>query len=261
MGKFYGRRMVPEYLIKKLEKGPFKLTTDGSIKDLTTDEINELKAGDIVLKTTGNQKHAYIVSYKEEGQGICLTYTDASCIETVSFDYTGGEWVYNSTDIVNENILNYFSYNSTKDEINTSKPIVETLSGYSYTAGSSPTGSTKNIVYAGVVKNGNKLTFVVTGKITRNSDTFTAQVSLGTFYLPANVLAKLIPTTISGNDFLDVRKGSFAKNHTTYVDLPMFIQKGANSIYLYANISDSLTLDTEYYFRYEATFLLSESLI
>lgn len=99
MGKFYGRRMVPEYLIKKLENGPVKLTTSGSIKDLTTKEINELKAGDIVLKTTGNQKHAYIVSYKEEGQGICLTYTDASCVETVSFDYTDGEWVYNSTDV------------------------------------------------------------------------------------------------------------------------------------------------------------------
>lgn len=70
-----------------------------SITQLTSEQINSLQAGDIVLKITGNQKHAYIVSYKEDGQGICLTYTDASCVETVSYDKTASGWVYNSTDV------------------------------------------------------------------------------------------------------------------------------------------------------------------
>ena len=70
-----------------------------SITALTSEQINSLQAGDVVLKITGNQKHAYIVSYKEDGQGICLTYTDASCVETVSYDKTASGWVYNSTDI------------------------------------------------------------------------------------------------------------------------------------------------------------------
>lgn len=96
---FYGRRMVPEYLIKKLEKGPVKLKDITNITELTDDQINSLEAGDIVLKKTSNQYHAYIVSYKEDKVGICLTYTDASCIETVSYDYTANHWVYNSTDI------------------------------------------------------------------------------------------------------------------------------------------------------------------
>lgn len=70
-----------------------------NITQLTNDQINSLKAGDVVIKNTGEQKHAYVVSYKQDGTGICLTYTDASCAETVSYDYTEGNWVYNSTDV------------------------------------------------------------------------------------------------------------------------------------------------------------------
>lgn len=69
-----------------------------NITQLTNDQINSLKAGDVVLKDTSGQKHAYVVSYKQNGVGICLTYTDASTVETVSYDYTDGNWVYNSTD-------------------------------------------------------------------------------------------------------------------------------------------------------------------
>ena len=75
------------------------------IKNLSKSTINKLKCGDIVVKKTGNQKHAYIVTYKEEKQGICLTYIDADCIETVSYDYTNGNWVYNSTDVTSIPVL------------------------------------------------------------------------------------------------------------------------------------------------------------
>lgn len=78
----------------------FPVTIEVSnIKQLTDAQINSLQAGDIVAKKTGNQYHSYVVSYKENGQGICLTYTDASCVETVSYDLVGEHWVYNSTDI------------------------------------------------------------------------------------------------------------------------------------------------------------------
>lgn len=97
----YGKRMVPEYLIKTLENiennGIAKVTTS-NIKSLTNEEINSLHCGDIVAKVTGDQKHAYIVSYKEDEQGICLTYSDATYLETISYDYVGGNWVYNSQD-------------------------------------------------------------------------------------------------------------------------------------------------------------------
>lgn len=70
-----------------------------NIKSIPSKVLNELKAGDVVVKLTGNMKHSYRVSYKEDGQGICLTYTDASIAETVSYDLINGVWTYNSTDI------------------------------------------------------------------------------------------------------------------------------------------------------------------
>lgn len=69
-----------------------------NIKAVGDDILGKVKAGDIINKITGNQKHAYVVSYKENNTGICLTYTDASVVETQSYDYTAGHWVYNSED-------------------------------------------------------------------------------------------------------------------------------------------------------------------
>lgn len=72
-----------------------------NINSMTDSELDGLKCGDIVAKKTGNQFHNYIVTYKEEEHGICLSYYAAGYIETVSYDYTDGHWVYNSTDVFN----------------------------------------------------------------------------------------------------------------------------------------------------------------
>lgn len=81
--------------VKKLEVA--------NIKGMTDYQINKLECGDIVVKITKesghNYNHTYVVSYKENNVGICLTYTACGYIETVSYDFTGGHWVYNSTDI------------------------------------------------------------------------------------------------------------------------------------------------------------------
>lgn len=69
-----------------------------NIKQLSDEECNVLKVGDIVAKKTGEQYHCYIVTFKQDKVGLCLSYFDASCIETQSYDYTNGHWVYNSED-------------------------------------------------------------------------------------------------------------------------------------------------------------------
>lgn len=69
------------------------------ITALTGDQLDSLEVGDKVTKITGTAKHLYVVSYKDaENGGMCLTYTDASTVETVSYDHTEDGWVYNSTD-------------------------------------------------------------------------------------------------------------------------------------------------------------------
>jgi len=80
-----------------LENTVIVITTD-NITALTTADINKLKTGDIVLKNDSTGKHTYVVSYKKDNTGICLTYSDATYTETISYDYVDGNWVYNSKD-------------------------------------------------------------------------------------------------------------------------------------------------------------------
>ena len=80
-----------------LYKGGNDVVTVSDIKDIDSDIIDKLQCGDIVLKHDNTGDHAYIVSYRG-ATGICLTYADASVIETQSYDLVEGEWIYNSED-------------------------------------------------------------------------------------------------------------------------------------------------------------------
>lgn len=72
------------------------------ITALTDAQLDALEVGAKVAKKTGTAKHLYVVSYKDaENGGLCLTYTDASTVETVSYDHTVSGWAYNSTDKTN----------------------------------------------------------------------------------------------------------------------------------------------------------------
>ena len=69
------------------------------ITALTGAQLDTLEIGAKVAKKTGTAKHLYVVSYKDaENGGLCLTYTDASTVKTVSYDHTESGWAYNSTD-------------------------------------------------------------------------------------------------------------------------------------------------------------------
>ena len=68
------------------------------ITAMTGAQLDALRCCDCVIKKTGDLNHAYRVSFKNE-TGICLTYVDASVVETVSYDKIEGVWTYNSTDV------------------------------------------------------------------------------------------------------------------------------------------------------------------
>ena len=72
------------------------------ITDIDGGILDALNVGDKIAKVTGTARHLYVVSYKDaENGGICLTYTDASTVETVSYDHSESGWTYNSTDKTN----------------------------------------------------------------------------------------------------------------------------------------------------------------
>ena len=95
---------IKQLLVKFIEllskKGVVKDEVS-NIREISKETLDELQVGDIVQKITGNQKHAYMVTYKGDGagEGICLTYCAAGYMETVSYDRSGTDWVYNSTDV------------------------------------------------------------------------------------------------------------------------------------------------------------------
>ena len=68
-----------------------------NVKNIDGEILSQLKCGDVVIKEDASGEHAYIVSYRGE-TGICLTYADASVVETQSYDLVDDEWVYNSED-------------------------------------------------------------------------------------------------------------------------------------------------------------------
>lgn len=186
----HGKRMVREDLIKKLLNGDFsvKLKDITNIQSLTDEQINELKAGDIVLKKTGDQTHAYIVTYKEEGKGICLTYADATYLETISYDFVDGNWVYNSKDsTLITSLVDTYDQLSGNKIINDFYAFDEDIS-----ISSLPTGLYCHYAHARL-SNG-KLNIVVAFR-SESGEAISNMGSnqIGEFKLPSNVLAKLVP--------------------------------------------------------------------
>ena len=92
---FYNKK--DELLVENLEE--LKGLDVSNIEALTDEELDNLKVGDCVRKVTGNMRHNYIVTYKEEKHGICLSYYACGYLETISYDYVGGHWVFNSKDV------------------------------------------------------------------------------------------------------------------------------------------------------------------
>ena len=100
---------IPEYskllqillLYAKKATTPFMMETE-NITALTTEQAEVLRTGDVVVKITGNQKHTYTVSYKNEAAGeMCLTYIDYQNAENVYYEKSEGSWTYIQTDITN----------------------------------------------------------------------------------------------------------------------------------------------------------------
>lgn len=146
----------------------------------------------------------------------------------------------------------------------TADSIIENMSGYTFSG--QPTSDAERsieMVYAGIVKNGNKLTAVIALNITRIA-TITSALTLGAFGIPADVASKLFPTNIAGYNVLALSHGKAVEDFTgNGQDLTASFFKGTNSFYggCYSTSQlNNLTLNTKYYFRAEITFLLSDNL-
>ena len=138
----------------------------------------------------------------------------------------------------------------------TSPEIVESMAGYSFGNAS----SAFTIIYAGAVKTGNKLTLVVFAQF--NSASPSNLMSLGEFTLPSAVLNKIYPYELEGNTrVVNNSKLEFFSSLTSSVTVNAATLKYSSTLQISLRDSAVLQANTDYYVRYEATFLLSDSLI
>lgn len=142
----------------------------------------------------------------------------------------------------------------------TADSIIENMTGYSFTKGADKEGLTVDLTYAGAVKNGNKITFVIAGEITRTDTVAGNLYPFGKFNIPYTIGIKLIPAFSIWLAFINTYLANDADNGTS---LPALLYKESG---LHTNIAlnlykvNNLTLNTKYYFRIEQTFLLSDNL-
>lgn len=202
-----------------------------------------LESGDIVLQQGESVNGAYI-----ENNHLFITLTNGQVIDTGL--------------LFNGNLTINGTLDATKV---TGDEIVEKMgSGYSiYKA--EKTNINHEIVYAGAVKNGNKLTLVLFSKITRTGDVANDFFAPCYFYIPKAIADKIYPTTLGS------LQNAVASKQVTLYSAPnvsvttngviLKVQQGnlyALQTYIY-NLHN-LVIDTEYQYRIELTFLLSDNL-
>lgn len=140
--------------------------------------------------------------------------------------------------------------------------IVENMTGYSATEGA-PSNMTLDITYAGAVKNGNKLTLTLFCSITPSSID-SEYKSLISFFVPEAVSQKCIPYTLgSFTNVLDAKKvsGYYGLSDTSDINIVLRKSSGNPNEFVVQVRDSTLTANRTYLIRYEATFLLSDSLI
>lgn len=142
----------------------------------------------------------------------------------------------------------------------TAPSIIEDMSGYSFTKASSTADYNISYSYVGIVKNGNKITFVMAGTITKLA-TYTGQLTLGKFIFPNTIGNALQPYSLSPfNDILENKKIAFWSNYNTAIEEPCLSRKDSSTQFGPITYINDLVQNTPYIFRYEATFLLSNNL-
>lgn len=75
-------------------KGSAKREPVEDIEKLSAKQLDELRCGDVVIKQSGTEQHAYHVAYKDDTKHeISLVYADAWNVEEIYYDKSvGGVW-------------------------------------------------------------------------------------------------------------------------------------------------------------------------
>lgn len=141
----------------------------------------------------------------------------------------------------------------------TADSIIENMAGYSWATNPSLNAGI-TIIYAGCVKNGNKITFAVFMSINLDTASTSGEV-IGTFSIPLEVANKIYPFQFggAGSNYVDVKKVAAASAGDSVIDVTTrFIKNNQN--FTLNVLKTGLLANVEYFTRYEVTFLLNDNL-
>lgn len=140
----------------------------------------------------------------------------------------------------------------------TSPSIIEDM-GPQYYISTTGKNAAIDLVYCGVCKNGNKITFVVAGTITPSANITSPTSMYGIyFYMPASVGSKLFPMLSS--QVLDYKDMELFVNDYSNIQCKSVVYKRSDQHIQTLYTVDGLTGGVSYAFRQEVTFLLSDNL-
>ena len=142
----------------------------------------------------------------------------------------------------------------------TANSILQINTGYAGEAKTLSDADSEHI-YVGVVQTGNKLTIVDFFSITRTSGSSNVSGIVLNLTIPSEVGAKLYPYTIGENDWLYQEVVHAFSTGSAYIPASMRIRKNSNTSLDIIMTLNNTVANTPYFLRFEATFLLSDSLI
>ena len=225
----------------------------------TFEDGTYLETNDLVLQQGESVENAYIQNghlYLTLTNGTNLDAGDVKPVSNFSID-ANQHLIVNYADGTSQDLGAIFNGNVNIAGNFTADSIIENMTGY--TLSTNAKDSNVTLSYAGVVKNGNKLTFVVAGNVTKASGVSSVACD---FIIPRSIADKLVPILgdYIASSTTTLVNGIFDNNPITK---PVGIAKLSGyfirfiMLFLNADLQDNIS----YMFRIEQTFLLSDNLV
>ena len=134
--------------------------------------------------------------------------------------------------------------------------LMENMSGYSFTKSTSSANTTLSYIYAGVVKTGNKITFVLALDVTKiNAESLV----IGSFTVPSAIFNKLYPIQVGLYEYLALGDLAVVDDSLNAGKIRYYVYKASGNVVKISCNTADLT-STQTYVRLEVTFLLSDNL-
>lgn len=185
---------------------------------------------------------------------------DAGNVKPVtSFEINASQHlIVNYGDGTSQDLGAIFSGNVNVDGNFTANSIIENMQGYSILNNTYLTNQ-----YTSVVKNGNKITFVIAGTLTPTETMLNNGGDwLVVFYIPKNILSKIKEIQTFGSEIVRVGIVPSFSSQNSYKIAGYRCEKTSSDglRFMYLTSGNSLVANTPYVINIEVTFLLSDNM-